>query len=232
MGNKFSVARLRKLMENGSVPVIVTNTQTTINDTYEHNSVHLGTTTFEGNVQFNGTVSGLTISGSVTSASYATTASYSLNSSTALTASSLSGFNQNNYVLVTDFNNYTSSVGTGSSSIYSGASNSINVGPIYASGSTQANATVLPTGSYIYRCTSDANTKGVILTSGHSAHLGMTFIIINDDATNHTFNIYPPTNGKINDGAVNAALLLDRGRSVMLVCFETGSSPKWGAVGY
>ncbi len=222
MGNKFSLSRLRKLLESKAVPLIATDTIIT-----EQNAIHNGTTIFNDDVTFNANVFGLTITGSIESASYAATASYAISASQALTASNLSGFNQNNYVLVNDFNNYTSSVST-----YYGTNNAINIGPIQASGSSQATAAVLPTGSYIYRCTSDNNIKSFVLSSGHSAYLGMSFIIINDDATNNTFHLYPPVNGKINDGVVNASLLIDRGRSVMLICFDTGSSPKWGALGF
>ncbi len=102
---------------------------------------------------------------------------------------------------------------------------------ITASGTSYADATNLPTGSYIYHCTSTSNTHGVRLQDGHKK-VGLCFIVINDDATNHGLKLYPTTNGKIDNAGVNSALDIQQGKSVMLICFDDGASPKWGAIGY
>lgn len=207
MGNKFSLSRLKKYMNNGSVPEINTTDLRTKNDTttsttIEYNSIHSGSTTFLGEVNLSG---GMTHSGSTTFNGPVT-----FNSS----VSGIPGVGPLTNV--------------GFSGEFSG---STNIGPTIAAGANQATATALPTGSYIYRCTSDTNTKGIILQEAHKK-VGLMFIVINDDATNHNFRLYPTVGGKLNDQAIDGYLDVTKGKSVMLICFDASASPKWGVIGY
>ena len=108
---------------------------------------------------------------------------------------------------------------------------SIDVGPTNAAGSLQTDAAPLPNGKFAYVCRSDNVNKGIILTTNH-AILGLNFIVINDDFSNHNFKLYPPSGGKLNDAVVDGHITISAGKTLMLTCFDaTPGSSKWSVIG-
>lgn len=86
---------------------------------------------------------------------------------------------------------------------------------------TQAGATAL-TGAINYVTTGNAS-DGVLLPSGYAQ--GDTVIIVNSSAV--ALNVYPGTDGKINNGTANAAKALAANLSGLYVSL---GSNNWGAV--
>jgi hypothetical protein len=108
---------------------------------------------------------------------------------------------------------------------------SIDVGPTIAIGSSQSNAAPLPNGKFAYVCRSDNVNKAVVLTTNHAV-LGLNFIVINDDFSNFSFKLYPPTGGKLNDVSVDGYIIVAAGKTLMLTCFDaTPGSSKWSVIG-
>ena len=269
MGSKFSLGRLKRMMGDGSVPVVNTTINEASISTIEVNAIHNGISTFNGDVYFSGAVYGLTVP-------IPETASYAI---TSATASILIGFNQNDYLLTSSFNTFTTTYNTGSFSgsfigtaSYALNSPSFNTASfattgsntfignqtitgnlssttssignvsftnvfnysvssvVTASGTGQSSAQILPGNSSVYLCTSANPARGIKLNTT-DAVLGRTFIVINDDASNNNFYLFPPTGGKIDNAAVNNAVTISQGRSAMLICFDaTAGSTKWACI--
>jgi hypothetical protein len=119
-----------------------------------------------------------------------------------------------------------------SSYINSGFSGSFTVsipGTFEASGSNQATARALTTGSYFYLVTSTDPAKGAILQSGHAV-LGSTVVVCNNAASS-SFKLYPPVSGSIGSGSANAAFVVAPGMAYQFICHTTGSAAKWAVLG-
>jgi hypothetical protein len=103
------------------------------------------------------------------------------------------------------------------------------LGTFEASGTNQATARPLTTGSYFYLVTSTDPARGAILQSGH-ATLGQTVIVAND-AASASFKLYPPISGSIGSGSANAAFVIGSGMAYQFICHTTGSACKWAVLG-
>lgn len=128
---------------------------------------------------------------------------------------------------------YSGSVTTISSSFNSPLFNTSvygqTTGTFVASGSSQATAMPLTTGSYHYICSGTGSTKGIILQSGH-ATLGQEIKITNN-ASSSVFLLYPPVSGTLSSGSANDPQIIAMGNTYTIICYQTGSTPRWSISG-
>lgn len=98
-----------------------------------------------------------------------------------------------------------------------------------AAGSTNGDATALPSGTaMVYPTTAADGTKGVILTSADQVTGRMVFV--GNGVSTATLKIYPPSGGTINGASANAAYVTASGKGALMVCLSSGSNT-WLALG-
>ena len=111
-------------------------------------------------------------------------------------------------------------------SSFSGAFATTLTGTFAASGTSQATATPLTTGSYFYLCTSTDPARGAILQSGHAV-VGQT-IVVGNNAASSSFKLYPPVSGTIGSGSANTHVTVLSGHALTLYCHSASSGVgKW-----
>lgn len=113
-------------------------------------------------------------------------------------------------------------------SSFSGSFGTLMSDTIAASGTNQATAAALTTGSYFYLCTSTDPARGVIFQAGH-AELGKITVVAND-AASASFKLYPPVSGSIGSGSANTAFVIAPGMAYQFICHDTAPA-KWCVLG-
>ncbi len=102
----------------------------------------------------------------------------------------------------------------------------LKVTTVAAAGSTTTDAAVAgPLG--IIHATGADGTKGIRIQGGtptDRSGYSPLLIVKNSDAANAILKIYPPTGGKINNGATDAALSMAAKTSALIVTFDGGTN--------
>lgn len=117
----------------------------------------------------------------------------------------------------------TNLLGSGNSALTCQASLGIPTSGLTATGNAQGNALPLPSDFNVFT-TVAASTGAILPASGPNVNITDSYIVVNHGA--NALSVYPPSGGKVANGATNAALSVAAGKTAW---FLNLGSNNWAA---